>query len=261
VSTRFVLAVGGLDPSGGAGIVADARSIAAMGALPLVVATALTVQAGRGVRDSTPVAPERVAAQIDELLHELPVAAVKIGQVPTATVARTIAARIAKLRVPVVLDPVLLASGGGVLAGDAARRAIAKHLFSLSTLVTVNLDEAEALTGRRVRDVTSMRAAADALRESGAHAVLVKGGHLHAGSAGGGYAVDVLASERRTIELRAKRLRGSMHGTGCALASAAAARLALGDDVETAVRAARAHVRALLRTAVAIRGIRLRPAR
>lgn len=249
----FVVAIGGLDPSGGAGIVADARSIAAMGAMPLVVATALTVQAGRGVRSSAPVAPARVLAQLDELVRELPVAAIKIGQVPTAATARALAGRLERLGVPVVLDPVLRASGGGELAAASAKDAIAKLLVPLAALVTVNLDEASAFTGARVRSVAGMRRAADALLEAGAGAVLVKGGHLR------GDPVDLFADGKRAVELRSARMNTTMHGTGCALASAAAARLAFGDDAGRAVLAARFHVRSLLRATITEGRIRLRP--
>lgn len=248
----FVVTIAGFDPSCGAGLVADARSIEAMGALPLAVATAITVQSGSGVRASRALPPRQVAAQLDELLGNLPVAAVKIGQVPNEAVARILARRLASARLPVVLDPVLVASGGGRLATAAALRTIALKLVPLASLVTVNLAEAAALTGRNVTGLTGMREAAAAIEARGAGAVLVKGGHLR------GDPVDVLRVDGREKLLRAARIPGSMHGTGCALASAAAARLALGDDVETAVKKAREHVRKLLRGAVRAGKSRLR---
>jgi hydroxymethylpyrimidine kinase/phosphomethylpyrimidine kinase len=249
---RFVLAIAGFDPSCGAGLVADARSIEAMGALPLAVATAITVQSGSGVRASKALPAAQVSAQLDELLRNLPVAAVKIGQVPNAAIARAIARRLAAARLPVVLDPVLVASGGGRLAAAGTMKAIVSYLVPLASLVTVNLAEASALTGGRVTNLAAMREAAAAIEAMGAGAVLVKGGHLR------GDPVDVLRRDGRGRMLRGRRIAGSMHGTGCALASAAAARIACGDDVDVAVKRARDHVRSLIRGAVRAGKSRLR---
>ena len=239
----FVLAIGGLDPSCGAGIAADVRSIDAMGAMPLAVATALTVQSGTGVRRSTRVSADLVLAQLDELMTHLPVHAIKLGQIPSASLARRVAARLADIDVPIVVDPVMRATGGGRLADDAAIAASRRFLVPLATLLTVNLREASVLTGRRVTTVSSMRVAGTSLRAMGAGAVLVKGGHLE------GDPIDVLVRDGRTSEIASRRVAASMHGTGCALASAAAARLAHGDSIDVAVRRAREHVRRLLATA------------
>ncbi len=235
-----VIAIGGFDPSCGAGVVADARSIEAMGAVPLAVATALTVQSGSGVRSSSAVRAALVLAQLEELVRHLPVRAVKIGQVPSAAVARALAARLSESAFPLVLDPVLRATGGGELASASAVSAIAKHLVPLATLLTVNLREASVLSGRRVTGIASMERAAVELCERGARAVLVKGGHLT------GDPVDVLVAGGEQIVFRSRRIAASMHGTGCALASAVAARLACGDELEIAVRRGREHVRRLL---------------
>jgi len=250
-----VVAIGGFDPSCGAGVVADARSIEAMGALPLAVVTAITVQSGSGVRSSSPLPPKRVLAQLDELIARLPVSAVKIGQVPTAALARALARRLEDAALPVVLDPVLRASGGGALVARGGIEAIAKWLLPVATLVTVNLAEASVFTGRRVTSVAGMRRAAAELAVRGAEAVLVKGGHLE------GDPVDLLLAGGKEVLLRSRRLSHSMHGTGCALASAAAARLACGDDPEAAVRAARDHVRGLIRGSLAVGRARLRAPR
>ena len=249
----FVVAIGGLDPSCGAGIVADARSIEAMGAMPLVVATSLTVQSGSGVRGFTPVAAAQVLAQLDELLANLPVAAVKIGQVPTAAVAEALAKRLGEVGLTMVLDPVLRASGGGDLADEAASLATLRLLLPLARLVTVNLDEASVFTGRRVQDLDAMAKAAEELAGHGARAVLVKGGHLE------GDPADLLRDGREVTVLRADRIEGRVHGSGCALASAIAARLARGDNLATAVAMARHHVRELLAYAVVAGAARLRP--
>lgn len=248
----FVLAIGGFDPSCGAGIVADARSIDAMGAMPLAVATSVTVQSGRGVRSSKSVPAVLVTQQIDELVRRLDVRAIKIGQVPTSAVAKAVAASLSRTRVPVVLDPVVRATGGGALASASAVAAIRRQLVPLATLLTVNLDEASILARLPVKSVSSMHDAAEKLLALGASAVLVKGGHLR------GDPVDVLVTGGALVAMRSRRIAASMHGTGCALASATAARLACGDDVEVAVRRAREHVRRLLSRSIAAGGTRLR---
>ncbi|MFN2424927.1 MAG: hydroxymethylpyrimidine/phosphomethylpyrimidine kinase [Candidatus Binatia bacterium] len=248
----FVVAIGGFDPSCGAGVVADVRSIEAMGAMPAAVVTAITIQSGTGVRGYAPVPAARVLAQLDELLERLPVAAVKIGQVPSVAVARALARRLADTGLLVVLDPVLVASGGGSLAARGVAGAVLAGLVPLSALVTVNLAEAAVLCGRPVKSIAGMRDAAARIEERGARAVLVKGGHLR------GDPVDVLREGGKDLLLRSRRIQGSMHGTGCALASAVAARLACGDDLDKAVRGARDHVRRLLRGAVKAGAGRLR---
>lgn len=249
----LVVAIGGFDPSCGAGVVADARSIEAMGALPLAVVTSLTVQSGSGVRGFTAVPVATVLRQLDELLDHLPVAAVKIGQVPTPALARALARRLGDCGLPLVLDPVLEASGGGSLVSDGKGRRIAETLAAVASLITVNLDEASVLTGAKVSGRPAMRRAASAIAALGAGAVLVKGGHLR------GAPVDLLLSEGSFVEAKSRRLPGGMHGTGCALASAAAARLAAGDGVDAAVRRARHHVFSLLKEAVTAGRARLRP--
>ncbi len=248
----FVVAIAGFDPSCGAGVVADARSIEAMGAAPLGVVTSITVQSGRGVRASIPLPAARVVAQLDELLGNLPVAAVKIGQVPTAAVARALARQLGDRGIPIVLDPVLCATGGGRLADSDVPRALGETLIPLASLLTVNLAEAGTLTGRRVASLAAMRQAAADLVALGAASVLVKGGHLK------GDPVDVLHAGGRTVLLRSRRIAATMHGTGCALAAAAAARLARGDDVVGAVDEARRHVRSLLRGALRVGATGLR---
>ena len=177
-----------------------------------VVATAITVQSGTGLRASWALPAARVAAQLDELLANLPVRAAKLGQVPGERIAAMLGRRLARAGIPVVVDPVLRASGGGTLAAAKAARAIARSLFPVATLVTVNLDEASFFAGIPVRDVAGMRRAAGRILDLGACAVLVKGGHL------AGAPVDLLCTGSREVAWRGRRLRGSLHGTGCALA-------------------------------------------
>lgn len=220
-----VLVLAGLDPSGGAGILADAEAVRAAGARPLCLATALTVQTSRRARSFEPVRAALVEEQAAALLDDEPVRALKLGMLGTPQMAAA-ALRIAeRAGVPLVVDPVLRASSGAPLFLGDARAAYAR-LFALATLVTPNLDEAREL------DPLAL----------GARAVLIKGGHLE------GDAVDVLHEGERTLDLRAPRIAGDRRGKGCRLASAIAARLALGDALETAVRRGKEQVRNYLAT-------------
>lgn len=228
-----VLVVAGLDPSGGAGLVADLEALAAVGARGWAVASALTAQGPRGARGVAPATEAFLRLQIDALLEgrERP-RAVKAGMLGTAGLARALAARLAArplARVPLVLDPVLLASSGAPLldaAGASPGEALAP-LLARARLATPNLPELAALTGM---DVSSDEAAVRAARALPARAVLVKGGHR------AGAAVDLLVEGRRVVRLAGRRRPGTARGTGCRLASAIAGLLAGGASLEDAVR-------------------------
>ncbi len=153
--------------------------------------------------------------------------------------------------VPVVVDPVLAATGGGVLADDATRSALREMLVPRATLVTPNLDEASALLGRSVGDVAAMHDAATAFVALGARAALVKGGHL------AGDAVDVLADERGTHEFRSQRVAGTLRGTGDLLAVTIAACLARGAQLPEAIERARRRVREAIACSVPFAGTRV----
>jgi hydroxymethylpyrimidine/phosphomethylpyrimidine kinase len=234
-----VLTIAGSDPSGGAGLQADLKTFQAFGAYGAAVVTSITVQNTTGVRDRHDLPPALVGAQLAAVLDDLPVAAAKTGLLPDAGVVDAV---IAGLRTrpscALVVDPVLVATSGDALAGPSALAAIRDRLLPVATLVTPNLAEAEALTGRRVRTIADMRDAAMALRARGVAAVLVKGGHLH------DRACDVLASGDDVHELDAPRIDvGPVHGTGCTLSAAIAAEVAAGSALLDAVHAARAYVR------------------
>ncbi len=239
-----VLAVGGLDPGGGAGLLADARAIDKAGAFACGVAAVLTVQSTSGLVRSFPVSAARVYAQAREVLRTQDVRAIKTGALGTIQNVRTMA-RIADAypKLPLLVDPVLSPTRGrGRLLAASATRALCTHLVARATLVTANVPEAEALLGVRITSLDDARSAAELLVAIGAGAALVKGGHLE-----GREAVDVLAIGSEVIDLRAKRLRlHALHGGGCTLASFIAAKLALGLTVEDAVRwAKKAHHKAL----------------
>ncbi|HEY3354147.1 MAG TPA: hydroxymethylpyrimidine/phosphomethylpyrimidine kinase [Polyangia bacterium] len=254
-----VLVIAGLDPSGGAGLIADVRTLAEHGVGALGVATALTEQGHGGVRAVNPVDPALVGRQVAALLAGEPVDAVKIGMLGVPATAAAVAAALAAARsVPVVLDPILRASSGAVLLGDDedAGRAALLALLRRATLVTPNAIEAAALC-EQAPPLTLAAAAglAQALRARGARAVLLKGGHLPA-AASPGETVDVLDAGDGPVLLRAPRLAAGAHGTGCALASAIAAHLARGAPLREAVEAARAFLTERLRTAEARGGAR-----
>lgn len=235
-----VLGIAGSDPSGGAGIQADLKAFAARGVYGMAALTALTAQNTQGVCGVHLVPAGFVARQVEAVFADVRVDAVKIGMIATAEIAGAVAAALAPHRgVPVVLDPVMVAKGGAALLDPVAVEALARRLLPLATVLTPNLPEAAALLGVPVatgRD--GMAAQAARLRDLGAGAVLLKGGHLD-----GGDSPDVLATAGGLMWLEGRRLATrSTHGTGCTLSSALAAELAKGSPLPQAARAAKTYV-------------------
>jgi hydroxymethylpyrimidine/phosphomethylpyrimidine kinase len=231
-----VLVVAGLDPSGGAGLVADLAALAAAGARGWAVAAALTAQGPAGARGFEPVSEAMLLAQLDALLagRERPRAA-KTGMLGSAALVRALADRLRApplRRVPLVVDPVLAASSGAPLldAGGLPPGEALLPLLARAWLATPNLPELAALTGD---DVSTDEAAIRAARRLPARAVLVKGGHRD------GPPVDLLVVEDRVVRIGGRRRPGTARGTGCRLASAAAGFLARGAPLEEAVRRAK----------------------
>lgn len=226
------LAIGGLDPGGGAGVVADLRAIGFAGAFGAAVVAVSTVQSTSGLRSARAVPSSQVVAQASEVLRHQRVRAVKIGALGSAGNARAVAALLDDHRarhrdVPVVLDTPMLPSRGKARLLDARAVSVLRdELLPRATLVTANAAEAGILVGEQVRTVGEAHDAARALvTRCGAYAALVKGGHLHEP---GETAIDVLAVGGEVIELRARRLPGDgAHGTGCVFASLVAGRLAV----------------------------------
>ena len=229
------LTIAGSDSGGGAGIQADLRTFAAHGVHGLCAITAVTAQNTRAVTAIETMPPRIVAAELDAVFGDFDVRAVKIGMLATPAIVRTVAAALAKRpRVPVVLDPVLVATTGGRLATADLAPALLRHLLTRADLVTPNVPEAGSLVGRRVRNADDLAAAADDLLRLGARAVLLKGGHLE-----GRRVRDLLAlrdGTRRGFEHA--RIDAEGHGTGCTLSAAIAANLASGNAMEVAVRRA-----------------------
>ncbi|HET6679709.1 MAG TPA: bifunctional hydroxymethylpyrimidine kinase/phosphomethylpyrimidine kinase [Gemmatimonadaceae bacterium] len=223
-----VLAIAGSDPSGGAGLQADLKTAAALGVFGAAAVTLLTVQSTRAITDVSLVDPDLVRRQVDAVFDDGPVDAIKIGALGSGAIAGAVADVLdARPGVPVVLDPVLRATSGGSLLADEAFGVLRTRLFPRATVITPNLDEAGALLGAPAPgSVTEMRAAAAELRARfGVSAVLLKGGHLP-----GNVATDVLDDGGASVELSRPRISTErVHGAGCSLSSAIAARLAHGD--------------------------------
>jgi hydroxymethylpyrimidine/phosphomethylpyrimidine kinase len=236
-----VLAIGGLDPGGGAGILADARAIGHAGAFACSAVALLTVQATSGLRSATPVPARDLAAQCKEVLRVQRVGAIKVGALGSLENVQAASDVLAIHRdLPAVVDTVMLPTRGrSRLLDERAVAALRERLVRRATVVTANAPEAAVLTGGRVTRLDEARDAAVAILELGPQAVLVKGGHLS-----GDQAIDLLAVRGpkvgqprvRVVELRSPRLRlPAVHGGGCALASLIAARLALTSNGEPAI--------------------------
>lgn len=241
--TPRVLVLAGLDPSGGAGLLADAEAIRAGGGRPFACATAITVQTTRAVRRFEALPASLVIEQATALLEEDgPIAAVKLGMLGSAETAAAIAATLARdarlAGVPWVVDPVLRASSGAAL-GAAARAYDA--LLPVGAIWTPNVPEAAALVNRPVaEDEAALLACATELLARGPRAVIAKGGHLV------GEPVDLVVSAGGVTRLAGVRRPGTRRGTGCRFASSLATALARGLPLDEAARTAKAHVGAYL---------------
>lgn len=243
-----VLSIAGSDPGGGAGIQADMKTIAAHRLFGETVITALTAQNTLGVYGIEEVSPAFVAAQIDAVFDDIYPAAVKIGMVSSVPIIEVIAERLTHWKAKnIVVDPVMVATSGGKLIDDEAVDALKTHLVPLADIITPNLPEAEVLYGRKLTTEDEMASSARTLALQTKGAALVKGGHI------GDAANDVLAQSRGITWLREERIGiASSHGTGCTLSSAIACNLALGLDMETAARKAKAYVTGSLRYGLSI---------
>ncbi|HWO25975.1 MAG TPA: bifunctional hydroxymethylpyrimidine kinase/phosphomethylpyrimidine kinase [Kofleriaceae bacterium] len=231
-----VLLCAGLDPSGGAGLIADVRVAGLVGVRPVGVVTALTIQNTQGVRSAHPLDADVVGAQIATLLSDVEVKAVKLGMLGAIDVAREIADGLHLTAAPVVWDPVAAPSLGDVSFDRDMFGAMLRELSPHLTLITPNTSELAALLGRPIADADDLTAAARHLAVQLGAAVLAKGGH-----AGGPESVDVLVSGDLVERLRSPRVAGGedVHGTGCALSTAIASHLALGASLVEACRAAK----------------------
>ncbi|SRR5712692_2885229 len=253
VTPPVVLTIAGFDPSSGAGITADIKTIAAHACYGVSCITALTIQSTRGVRRVEGVDPKLIAETLRELVSDVAVEAVHIGMLGSEQVVAVVAdflgqAFPGKARLPhVVLDPILKSSSGADLLNAAGTRLLIERLVPLAELVTPNLDEASVLTGVAVTNLDQMREAAARLHSLGAENVVVTGGHLEK-------ATDLLSftTARGTQQeiFKADRQRSnSTHGTGCAFATAVACHLAYGRGLPEAVLLSKAYVSAAIANA------------
>jgi hydroxymethylpyrimidine/phosphomethylpyrimidine kinase len=245
--TPIALTIAGSDSSGGAGIQADLKTFSALGVYGASVVTALTAQNTKAVCAIHAVPAEFVEAQIDAVLSDLAVGAVKIGMVWRREVIETVASALRRWRqTKVVLDPVMVATSGDALLAPRAGEALRTALIPCALIITPNLAEAAALLEAPLaRTEEEMREQGERLLALGPQAVLVKGGH-----AGGTQSVDLLVERTACTRLVADRLTArNGHGTGCTLSSAIAAGLAKGDELAGAVRSAKAFVTAALAAA------------
>lgn len=225
----YACTIAGSDPSGGAGIQVDLRTFAAMGAWGLSVVTALTAQSPSAVRGIEPVSPPMITAQCEALLEAFPIGAFKTGMLGTAAACRAVASAIPP-DLPLVVDPVMVATSGGRLLDEDAIGVLVDRLLPRATLITPNLVEAAVLTGKPVRTLEGMQQAGEDLRALGAAAVLVKGGH---GS--GPEAVDLLVDGEGCWPFAAPRFPFEVHGSGCCLSAAITGGLAQGRTLRDAV--------------------------
>ena len=253
-----VLTIAGFDPSSGAGVTADIKTIAAHSCYGVACITAMTVQSTSAVRRVDPIDPGLLTESLEELDGDLEIAAVHIGMLGSGKVAKALADFMSsrpvgrerkrssgKARLPnIVLDPILKSSSGADLLDSAGARILIERLIPLADVVTPNVDEAAAITGLKVTELDEMKAASAKLHEMGAPAVVITGGHLDK-------AIDLLSfTTKRGIEqeiFKAERQRSnSTHGTGCAFATAMACHLALDRGLAEATLLAKTYVSAAI---------------
>jgi len=244
-----ILSIAGLDPSGGAGIVADVRTVAAFGCFPAAGLTSITFQNTTGVFGAEHQTAASVRAQVEAVVQDMDVAGAKTGMLPTAEIVAEVARLFESEKLPApVVDPVIVATSGDVLIDDEALQILKEKLFPLARVVTPNVPEAERLSGISIASETDMRRAAEIIRSLGPRAVLVKGGHT-------ANATDILLNDHGDfVEFREEFIDvGEVHGSGCTLSAAIAAGLGKGMSLEEAVGAAKDYV------TNAIRAIRSNP--
>jgi len=273
------LSIAGLDPSGGAGVIADIRAFTAFGCFPVAAITSVTFQNDRELFGAEHLSAETIRGQVMAILNCNAVACAKTGMLPTRGIVREVACLFRETSLPApVVDPVICSTSGYALIEEDALEELLKELFPLARLVTPNIPEAERITGLRIQDVEGMRMAAGAIRARGARAVLIKGGHLGAQAsclpdvpdrqagvepttnaessdaqarrmrAVPGEAIDLLDNDGDVTVLRGEWIAGAnLRGTGCILSAAIAACLGKGLALEESVKQAKHFVAEAIR--------------
>jgi hydroxymethylpyrimidine kinase/phosphomethylpyrimidine kinase len=269
------LTIAGFDPSGGAGIIADIKTFQAFGCRPMAAITSLTFQNSQGVFGAIHQSAESLRSQVLPIIEEFRIAAVKIGMLPNIEIVLAVARLVREMNLPApVVDPVLRSSSGDELMAEAAIEVMLSELMPLACVITPNVPEAETLTGLKITNADEMCGASRKLREMGARAVLIKGGHLEERSEVRGQrsddpvkhvqrvqhvhavhdlrrqAIDVLNDQGQITVFRGEWIDSPpVRGTGCMLSSAIAAGLAQGMSLEESVRAAKQSVADAIRYA------------
>src|SRR5947209_174315 len=268
------LTIAGFDPSGGAGIIADTKTFTAFDCFATAAITSLTFQNTKGIRGAAHQTAETVRAQVLPVIEEFQVAGEKTGMLPTREIIQEVARLFRETELPApIVDPVLRSTSGYDLIEEDALHALIKELMPLARLITPNIPEAEHITGLVIKDEEGMIRAAHAMREMGAHAILVKGGHLKSRDEGGSVrdeksrmqnavgsrqetrnvlsAVDVLDDEGRVRLFRGEWIEAAeVHGTGCTLSAAIAACLARSMSLEKSIETAKDFVADAIRKTV-----------
>lgn len=243
-----VLTIAGLDPSGGAGIVADIKTISTLGCFPAAALTSITYQNTTGVFGAEHQTARTLRAQVEPVIQDLDVAAAKTGMLPTAEIVAEVARLFSEEQLPPpVVDPVMVSTSGHDLIGDEAFQIVKTQLLRVARVVTPNIPEAERLAGFSIENEADMRRAAASIRSMGARAVLVKGGHRAIQR----QAIDLLLDENENfVEFREEYIDvGEIHGSGCTLSAAIAAGLGKGMTLEDAIRAAKNYVTQAIKSA------------
>ena len=225
---KIVLTIGGHDPSGGAGIQADVERITAAGCHAVSVISALTLQDSRKVADINVQNADNFSEQLQLILDDMPVAACKVGLLGSADLVNVVCDELSSKSIPLVLDPIIQSGSGSVLSDEMTCSSLLQNLMPMSTVVTPNSDEARQLSGE-----ADLQLAAEKLLDAGANSVLITGTHEQTENV-----VNTLYLKSEFHEYVWPRLPHIYHGSGCTLASRIAARLALGDDVKTAIEKA-----------------------
>lgn len=234
-----VMTIAGLDPSGGAGVLGDIKTISALGCYAVAVVTSLTFQNTQNILGARHETAETVRQQMSPLFDDFEIAAIKTGMLPTAEIIHEVARVIRSKAVPIlVVDPVLRSTSGFDLIDDPGLEALTSHLFPLASLVTPNLAEAERLTCIQIPDHAAALRAAEAIRSMGPGAVLITGGDVD-----DELATDLLLDEQGSTVYSARRIRSEhTHGTGCALASALACLLSRGGSLRDSIPVAKQYI-------------------
>ncbi|MBP3671610.1 MAG: bifunctional hydroxymethylpyrimidine kinase/phosphomethylpyrimidine kinase [Bacteroidaceae bacterium] len=230
------LIIAGSDSCGGAGIQADIKTCSAIGVYATTAITAVTAQNTMGVIDIQAISPHMVHRQIEAVIEDFTIDCIKIGMLCNAHIANAVADALSRIEIPIVLDPVMVSTSGHKLLSDDAIEVVVERLFPMASLITPNTHEASLITGIATNSLDDMLHNAQLLLQKGCKAVLMKGGHIDSTTA-----TDILVTNEHHIEqFSSERINTrNTHGTGCTLASAIAAYMALGFPLSHAIKEAK----------------------